>query len=128
MADPYPPTPGAALVARLVWAKHPNTLAVAIGRLPHAVLGRLEQRLQARAIQAEAHVKVSAPWSDRTGAARNGIRGTAEVTAGRAELVVSHAVDYGVWLELANHGRYAAIIPQMALTLADVKGDLRGLL
>lgn len=113
---------------RLVWSRHPNTIAVAIGKLPFAVRGRLEQRLQARAVQAEAHAKVTAPWSDRTGAARNGIRGTAEVTGSRAELVLSHAVDYGVWLELANRGRFATIIPQMVQTIADVKGDLRGLL
>lgn len=116
------------MASRIVWAKHPNTIAVALNALPAAVRARLERRLTARAVQAEARAKVGAPWTDRTGAARNGLRGTVEVSGNRAELVLSYAVDYGVWLELANHGRFAIVIPTMAQTLADVKGDLRGLI
>jgi hypothetical protein len=117
-----------AAAARVVWARHPSVLAASIGHLSPLILGRIDRIFRSRALQAEGHAKVSAPWQDRTGAARNGIRGTSHVDASRAELALSHAVDYGVWLELANHGRFAASIPQMQITVRDVMHDLRGLL
>lgn len=114
--------------ARIVWARHPNTIAANLGKLAITVQARLTDRLARRAFQVEAKAKVRAPWTDRTGAARNGLRGTSEVTHNRAELVLSHAVDYGIWLELAHRGAWGVVIPVMQEALADVKADLRELL
>ncbi len=67
-----------------------------------------------RAQDAEQWMKDNAPWTDRTGAARAGLHvEVREAPAVLAELVFSHdeSLDYPVWLELANGGRYAIIAP-----------------
>lgn len=48
----------------------------------------------------EAHMKHQAPWNDRTSNARNGLaaRGV-KLTATVFAIVLSHAVDYGIYLE-----------------------------
>jgi hypothetical protein len=64
--------------------------------------------------QAEAmenYAKAHAPWSDRTGDARERLHATVEETGPIGTIVLAHGVDYGLWLEIANGGRYS-IIPQ----------------
>lgn len=63
---------------------------------------------------AETYMKDNAPWTDRTGAARNGL-GTRVVTTGdKVVIVLYHTVPYGVFLELRWDGKYAIIEPTMA--------------
>lgn len=60
----------------------------------------------------ETEAKNNAPWNDRTGNARQGLNGFAEdVSATIVEIYLAHKMDYGVWLELKNSGRYAIILP-----------------
>lgn len=64
--------------------------------------------------QAEAmenYAKQNAPWTDRTGDARERLHATVEETGPIGTIVLSHGVDYGLWLEIANGGRYAIIAP-----------------
>lgn len=62
--------------------------------------------VQNTAGQAEAHMKAQAEWTDRSGLARGGLRGEADVhlAAGdqRVDLVLAHSMDYGAWLETVN--------------------------
>lgn len=65
-----------------------------------------------RAQEAEQWLKDNAPWQDRTGDARRGLSVTVnEAPSVLAELVFSHdpALDYTIWLEVANGGKYAII-------------------
>jgi len=67
-----------------------------------------------RGEEAEQWMKSNAPWTDRTGDARAGLHVTPQESPGvLTELVFSHGDDvpYGVWLEIANAGRYAIIAP-----------------
>lgn len=64
--------------------------------------------------QAEAmenYAKANAPWTDRTGDARERLHATVEETGPIGTIVLAHGVDYGLWLEIANGGRYAIIAP-----------------
>lgn len=64
--------------------------------------------------QAEAmenYAKANAPWQDRTGDARERLHATVEETGPIGTIVLAHGVDYGLWLEIANGGRYAIIAP-----------------
>lgn len=64
--------------------------------------------------QAEAmenYAKTNAPWTDRTGDARERLHATVEETGPIGTIVLSHGVDYGIWLEIANGGRFS-IIPE----------------
>lgn len=67
-----------------------------------------------RAEEAEQWMKDNAPWQDRTGDARRGLHvEVREAPAVLAELIFSHddSLDYPVWLEIANGGKYAIIAP-----------------
>lgn len=70
---------------------------------------------QNQAGQIEAHMKQHAPWQDRTGNARNGLTAVATMTrqgsTTRITIDMGHSVDYGVFLEKANAGRYAIVDP-----------------
>jgi hypothetical protein len=63
----------------------------------------------------ESSMKENRPWTDRTGAARNRLRGTASTVKNGYEIKLAHGVDYGIWLELANEKRYAIIEPTIRL-------------
>ena len=63
----------------------------------------------------ESQMKQKAPWTDRTTMARKSLRGEAEKTDNGVRITLSHGVDYGLWLELANEKRYAIIKPTIEL-------------
>lgn len=61
---------------------------------------------------AEKYMKTRAPWTDRTGNARNGL--AAEYfTRGKGNhgILMRHSMSYGIYLETRNSGRYAIIMP-----------------
>jgi hypothetical protein len=70
----------------------------------------------------ENQMKVNAPWTDRTTAARNGLFGTVVKKASPGttapqdlEAVLGHSVDYGVWLETRKmrKARRPIVIPTL---------------
>jgi hypothetical protein len=65
------------------------------------------------ATQAEAFMKNNASWTDRTGAARNGLRATTQITSDKIVIILYHSVPYGVFLETRWGGKYAIIQPGM---------------
>jgi len=103
--------------AGIRWTTPPSELAAAVERYGDRVLRTVAAIAQYSATQMQNDAKANASWTDRTGNARTGLFGTSE--ADFAEKVVtiylSHGavIDYGVWLELANSGRYAVIMRTM---------------
>lgn len=61
----------------------------------------------------DAWLKTNAPWTDRTGQARQTLHTEVELLIGEAALHLMHGKDYGLWLELKNQGRYAAVLPAL---------------
>ena len=59
----------------------------------------------------ESSAKDHAPWTDRTGHARQRLTGKSEAVSNGYKLILAHGVDYGIWLELANEKRFATIAP-----------------
>jgi hypothetical protein len=55
--------------------------------------------------------KANATWKDRTGAARQRLNSTWKWQGNIVRIELSHGVDYGIWLELCNEGKYAVITP-----------------
>lgn len=59
------------------------------------------------------YMKENAPWTDRTGNARAGLHAYVPPSGGEDndifELIFAHSMYYGVFLELANSGRYSII-------------------
>lgn len=54
------------------------------------------------AAQMQAQAQSGAPWQDRSGAARQGLRGFAVKEATRIIVYLVHSVQYGVYLELGT--------------------------
>ena len=63
----------------------------------------------------EAHMKNNAPWTDRTGAARNGLGANVVTTGNRVAIVLYHSVNYGPYLETRWGGKYAIIRSTLAI-------------
>lgn len=61
--------------------------------------------------QVESYMKLHAPWTDRTGNARNGLAARPFDEGGVVGIVLFHQVDYGIYLETKNEGEYAIINP-----------------
>ena len=103
--------------AGIRWTRPPSELAVAIERYGDRVLQAVAAVAQYAATQMQNDAKAQATWTDRTGNARTGIFGTSEAEFGAKVVTIylSHGavIDYGVWLELANSGRYAVIMRTM---------------
>ena len=59
----------------------------------------------------EGYAKSHAPWTDRTGHARQSLHGGVDVRDDQLVLYLSHGVEYGIWLELAHGGNYAIVRP-----------------
>lgn len=72
----------------------------------------VEIAFEALAAEAETYMRTHAKWTDRTGAARGSLNATIDGLGGSVfELVLAHGVPYGIWLEVANDGRYS-ILPE----------------
>ncbi len=61
------------------------------------------------AIDLQNDARNNAKWVDRTGAARQRLKGTAGKISTGYRLTLSHGVDYGIWLELANERKYSIL-------------------
>ena len=59
----------------------------------------------------EASAKANRPWTDRTGRARQSLNSDSKWVGSKVRVSLSHGVDYGIWLELCNEGKYSIIMP-----------------
>lgn len=80
--------------------------------------------------QTVAQMKLKAPWTDRTGAARAGLHANVghHKSTGRHDVTFAHGVDYGIWLEVANSGKYAIIMPTVLAVGKEIMKALEGML
>jgi len=72
-------------------------------------------------------MKMNAPWTDRTSAARSGLICKDISQGDNFGLVLAHAVAYGIWLEIANHGRYQIILPSLRMASAELQKMIDGM-
>lgn len=61
------------------------------------------------ALKMQTYAQQNAPWTDRTGSARQRLQGGVEKRASGYAIRISHGVDYGIWLELAHEKRFAIL-------------------
>lgn len=59
------------------------------------------------------YAKSNAPWQDITGAARQGLDVDVSVEGDEIVLSLYHTVDYGLWLEIIEGGKFATIMPTL---------------
>lgn len=92
------------------------------------VAASLHGLMEYYAAKGEDYMKQHAPWTDRTGHARQSLFGVP--FAKRTQLLIryAHAVDYGVYLELANQGLYAILEPTAKKMAPNFYSDVRRLI
>lgn len=81
--------------------------------------GDLDDMMIDAAIKGEAFMKENAPWEDNDGHRKDRTPGEAraslftvpDLEGDHKEIVFSHGVDYGIWLETNYSGRYEIIMP-----------------
>lgn len=73
------------------------------------------------------YMKTNAPWTDRTTAARAGLHAVSRNHGSQFELLLAHAVSYGIWLEVCNSGRYQIILPSLRAASRELQGLLDNL-
>lgn len=89
-----------------------DTLTPGLKRFPDELDRRLAAAVEYWTPVTEGYARMNAPWTDRTGNARNGLRAEPFHDQGRAHGVqLSHSVPYGIWLEVRHEGRFAIIVP-----------------
>ena len=64
-------------------------------------------------VEALEYAKANAPWTDRTGMAREGLDVDVDTTGQQITLTMYHTMDYGQWLETSQGGRLAIIMPTL---------------
>jgi hypothetical protein len=75
--------------------------------------------------KAESEMRTNAPWTDRTGNARNGLmaKHDAEPMVEHT-LTLFHTMPYGLWLEVRFEGKFAIIGPTMFSLAPSMTRDL----
>lgn len=109
------------------WKDRPDEIKRGLHKLDLETKDKLKAVFDFQAAQSTTHMKVNAPWTDRTSAARNGLHAIANSGPGYFELVLSHAVSYGIWLEVANSGKYQIILPSLRAAMRDLERLIDGL-
>ena len=80
------------------WNQRPTQLDFA--PVAAALKRDLAQAAALSALAMEAEAKANAPWRDDTGAARTGLQGSSSASGNTITITLSHAMEYGQWLEL----------------------------
>lgn len=73
----------------------------------------------------ESYAKANRPWTDRTGNARRGLKGTSMVSASEIRIQLWHTVYYGVYLEQGFEGRFSILRPTVRRFKGTVISRLR---
>lgn len=79
----------------------------------------------ATADDAVAFAKANAPWTDRTGDARDQLHAEIGTTVNGMRFTVAHGVPYGIDLENAHGSRFAILGPTMATFQPVLQSRLR---
>ncbi len=98
------------------WVVSPDVLIEAIEKYGAQVFIAIYAVAQYIATQAQNDMRQNAPWTDRTGNARNGLFSLAEQTAVEVVTIYfshGHSVNYGIFLETSHGMSYAIIMPTM---------------
>lgn len=91
-----------------------DSLTPSLRKLLPTIDAAVDITFDAMAARAASMMRENAPWTDRTGNARAGLKAIHEADPMvEHRLVLLHSMPYGIWLEVRWSGRYAIIGPTM---------------
>lgn len=105
-----------------------DKLTPKLAALPEYMHNRIAAVMDYNANEAQNYMRVNAPWTDRTGNARQGLFAKPFREPGRHIIVCYHTMPYGIWLEVRWAGKYEIINPTIRNQGKKVMQDLRSLL
>lgn len=76
----------------------------------------------------QAWMRLNAPWTDDTGAARGGLLAIPQHFGRLHEIFLTYSVYYGIWLEVANSGKYQVLQPALRIVGKKLMDDIEGML
>jgi hypothetical protein len=82
------------------------------------------QYAEYKAAEIENKMKIEAPWTDRTGNARNSIYSVAQIEGNNVVIYSGIGIEYGKWLEIAHEKRFSIVKPTIDAITPTIKGDL----
>jgi Tfp pilus tip-associated adhesin PilY1 len=89
-----------------------STVKNNIDKMAQSTLNNLIDSFGRTITWAEAEAKAKAPWTDRTGNARQSITGSGPAESGNVySWALCIGMFYGVYLELSNGGKYRIVWP-----------------
>ena len=98
-----------------------DSLTPALKKLFPYIDAAVDITFDAEAARAASMMRENAPWKDRTGNARAGLKAQHDSTPMvEHTLVLYHSMPYGIWLEVRWSGRYAIIGPTMVTVAQDL--------
>lgn len=89
---------------------------------------KMKSYLQEQSKNLVAYMKNTAPWNDRTGNARRGLKAEVIDSGNVIGISLQHTVDYGVYLEYAMELRFAILEPTARLKGPMVISGMSGIL
>lgn len=93
-------------------------------RVPIVIAGIVERRSDI----AEGYMKDGAPWTDRTGNARAGLRAIPEHSSNRSVITLMHSMPYGIWLEVRWAGRWGILVNTLREQGQGLMDDMQALM
>jgi hypothetical protein len=102
-----------------------NSLSSGLAHAEIAFPHHLEEEVLNTATEALAFAKEHASWSDRTGDARAGLDVDVRWEGKVVVWEMFHSVDYGLYLETMQSGKYSVIMPTLELFAPEVGRGLR---
>lgn len=121
------------MMASMTFQWEDRGLTLGLAEFPTKLHNRLDQLIDAASARGEADMKLKAPWKDRTGAARAGLftASIKEALPGglrRYSIIFGHTVDYGIYLETIQNGKWQVIMPVLKATGDALMLSMNGLL
>lgn len=99
-----------------------------VREVPVEVNRRVTAVVDYDAAYGQGYMRTNAPWTDRTGAARSGLFAIPGHYGRAHEIFLTYSVYYGIWLEVANSGRYQILQPTLLLLGRKLMSDLEGIM
>lgn len=101
--------------------------------------------MQYEEVNVQDYMRSNAPWTDRTGNARQGLfakaqsgqglrffdvsKGGSQIESGKSwSIVCYHTMPYGIWLEVKNDGEYRIIVPTIIHEGKRIMKGVRGII
>lgn len=96
--------------ASITWDVSPSDMADRLEDWKARLFEALFRLGQVFAQRIQAWAQQNATWTDRTTNARQGLTGRCIKTATGFVIWLFHTMEYGIWLEIANAGKYAVVL------------------